>query len=153
MSNTNERKSQQLGMPIGTAQNRLRKLVLFMLLAKYGDNVCYQCGQTILSADALSIEHKVPWLDKDPALFWDLDNIAFSHLSCNIGAARRDWLTPEFYQQLAEKSKKSNATETWCYICKLTKPNNLFSKNKDRWNGLQNACNECRSNTRKKDKE
>lgn len=40
--------------------------------------------------DELSIEHKTPWLDsEDPkALFFDLNNIAFSHLSCNVSAAK-----------------------------------------------------------------
>ena len=28
----------------------------------------------------LSIEHKKPWLDEDPRLFWDMGNIAFSHI-------------------------------------------------------------------------
>lgn len=39
----------------------------------------------------LSIEHKIPWLNSEnpQGLFFDLQNIAFSHLSCNVGAARR----------------------------------------------------------------
>ena len=41
----------------------------------------------------LSIEHKIPWLDSDnpKELFFNLEkNIAFSHLSCNISAARQN---------------------------------------------------------------
>ncbi len=87
----NEKKKEQLGMAIGTAANRLRKAVLFDLLEKTGLNICFQCGEVITDIATLSIEHKVPWLDSDDpkGLFFDLDNIAFSHLSCNIGAARK----------------------------------------------------------------
>lgn len=87
----NAKKTEQLGMPIGTASNRLRKSLLWDYIVRCGDNTCYQCGSEILSIDDLSIEHKVPWLDsEDPqGLFFDLKNIGFSHLSCNISAARK----------------------------------------------------------------
>lgn len=90
MENYNKKKADQLGMPIGTASNRLRKSVVFSLLKKLNENFCFQCGGEIESEKELSIEHKVPYLDsEDPkSLFFDLNNIAFSHLSCNVGAAR-----------------------------------------------------------------
>lgn len=79
-------------MYYGTACSRLRKSILFSILKEYGKNICFQCGKPIETENELSIEHKVPWLDsKNPKeLFFDLNNIAFSHLSCNISAARRD---------------------------------------------------------------
>lgn len=80
----NEEKSRQLGMPFGTASARLRKIVLFDLLCRLNEDHCYRCQGQIESVDDLSIEHKEPWLRKDNKLFWDLDNIAFSHLSCNV---------------------------------------------------------------------
>lgn len=85
------KKASQLGMPFGTACNRLRKLVLFKLLCELNKNICFQCEATIESADQLSIEHKQPWMDtpSPQELFWDLDNIAFSHLNCNVGAGRK----------------------------------------------------------------
>lgn len=83
MNKQNTKKFEQLGMPYGTACNRLRKMVLFNLLIKHGENMCYRCGRSIEDVKDLSIEHKKHWLDRDVALFWDLDNIAFSHLSCN----------------------------------------------------------------------
>lgn len=91
MDNRNQKKQDQLGMPIGTATNRLKKSVLFSLLKKLDENICFQCNQVIDLEDDLSIEHKIPWLDsQNPVeMFFDLDNIAFSHLSCNIGSARR----------------------------------------------------------------
>lgn len=88
-STGNLRKNEQLGMPNGTANNRLRKLILFDLLKRHNENVCFQCGEVIETANELSIEHKQAWLDRSPDLFWDLDNIAFSHLHCNISAGRR----------------------------------------------------------------
>lgn len=83
------KKDEQLGMPFGTANNQLKKLVLFNLLQRHGENQCFQCGNEILSADTMSIEHKEPWLDVSVELFWDLSNIVFSHLSCNSGARRQ----------------------------------------------------------------
>lgn len=91
MSNSNDKKSKQLGEPLGTSWNRLRKLLLFDCASKLELTVCFQCGKKIDSVNELSIEHKIPWLDSDNPidLFFDLDNVAFSHLSCNISAARR----------------------------------------------------------------
>ena len=87
---SNNKKSEQLGVSHGTACNRLRKNILFDLLRKQVENVCFQCGLPIDIVDELSVEHKIPWLDsEDPiGLFFDLDNIAFSHLTCNYGARR-----------------------------------------------------------------
>jgi 5-methylcytosine-specific restriction endonuclease McrA len=87
---TNKKKNEQLGMNPGTAANRLRKMVMFSLLQEYGRNICFQCGKHIEDIDNLSIEHKIPWLDsEDPVgTFFDLNNIAFSHMSCNYSAAK-----------------------------------------------------------------
>jgi len=89
MDNGNKKKADQLGMPHGTASNRLRKQVLFSLIKRLDEHYCYQCGAEITSVEELSMEHKTPWLDNSPDLFWDLNNIAFSHPSCNYGAARK----------------------------------------------------------------
>jgi len=86
----NELKKAQLGMAVGTARNKLQKKLMFMFAQKCGMDNCFQCGKKIESIDQLSIEHKIPWLHSDDpiGLFMDLDNIAFSHLSCNIAAGR-----------------------------------------------------------------
>ena len=91
MSKSNDAKTKALGMAIGTASNRLRKMILFSFVCKLELDVCHQCGRKILSIDDLSIEHKEPWLQADDPIesFFDLDNIAFSHLSCNVAAATR----------------------------------------------------------------
>ena len=81
----------QLGIPHGTANGRLRKIVLFELLKRHNENICFQCGKFIENVEEFSVEHKVPWLDSEnpTKLFFDIDNIAFSHLRCNIVAAKR----------------------------------------------------------------
>ena|SRR5712664_1866660 len=81
--NSNQKKDATLGMPHGTANNRLRKNILFHLLKKHDENYCVRCEQLIESVDDLSIEHIKPWEGISAELFWDLENIAFSHLHCN----------------------------------------------------------------------
>jgi len=92
MSTGNDRKNQALGIPFGTACNRLRKQIMFHLVRQLGMDICFQCNTRIESVSELSIEHKLPWLyDENPAdKFFDLDNIAFSHLSCNVKASVPD---------------------------------------------------------------
>ena len=84
------KKKEQLGMNHGTAANKLRKIILFALVKEAGLDNCYRCGERIERVEDLSIEHKIPWLDSDDpkGLYFDLNNIAFSHLSCNSSAAR-----------------------------------------------------------------
>lgn len=91
MNKQNEKKSEQLGMPIGTATAILRKNILFTMIKQLNLDVCFQCQKEIETVDNLSIEHKVPWLDSEnpKELFFSLDNIAFSHLSCNVKASRK----------------------------------------------------------------
>ena len=83
------KKTKQLRMNPSTASNRLKKLLLFDLAKRLKINWCYQCGAEIETAKRMTIEHKTPWLDSgDPVgNFFNLDNIAFSHASCNYSAA------------------------------------------------------------------
>ena len=93
MSNEGNRiKNKLLGMPHGTANQRLRKLIMWTLVCKTDQNVCFRCGQKIEDVDDLSIEHKEPWQEADDpkAAFFNLKNIAFSHLRCNCGSANRE---------------------------------------------------------------
>ena len=96
MSKAQAEKSRQLGMPHGTASNRLRKQLLFSIAKKAGLTDCYQCGEPIKHVGDMSIEHKTPWLHSDDpvGLFFDEDNIAFSHLSCNSAAGRKPQKKP-----------------------------------------------------------
>lgn len=89
MTRGNATKARLLGMPYGTACNQLRKKILFRVLCgRILSRDCFRCGQPIESVEELSVEHKVPWQSAaDPvASFFDLDNIAFSHLRCDSWA-------------------------------------------------------------------
>lgn len=85
-----KKKTKQLGMNPSTAAHRLKKSILFSFAKKLGYNWCYQCGAEITNIDKFTIEHKQPWLDSENPVevFFDLDNIAFSHAHCNYSAAR-----------------------------------------------------------------
>ncbi len=83
------KKHEQLGMNYSTASNRLVKDLLFDFVLK-AEHKCSKCGGK-LTRETFSIEHITPWLDSDRPLelFFDLDNIAYSHLSCNVSSARK----------------------------------------------------------------
>jgi len=132
-------KNEFLGMPVGTANNRLRKMILFDLLCRYGENKCYRCGKEIDKVDNLSIDHKRAWLNVSKDLFWDLDNIAFSHTTCNFGASRHN-------------KKIGEVGTAWCYRCKQFLPVELFGPDKQRWNGLRNICKSCDVRRKKREK-
>ena len=112
MSKYNKTKSEQIGMPIGTASARLKKNIMFDLLCRLNENKCYQCGEIIENAENLSVEHKIPYLHSEnpQELFFNLDNIAFSHLKCNIGAARKNIKTLSLSQ--IEKCKLGNHSKS-----------------------------------------
>ena len=84
-----DKKKAQLGMNPSTASARLVKDTLWRLIVANGLNQCYRCGEQMTRED-FSIEHKIAWLDSaDPiGLYFNQDNISFSHLSCNIKDAR-----------------------------------------------------------------
>lgn len=84
------KKQKQLGMNPGTASNRLVKDILFSFVQQNG-HVCHHCQKEMTRED-FSIEHIKPWLDSDDPvrLYFDLNNIAFSHISCNSSAARQN---------------------------------------------------------------
>lgn len=132
MSTSNKRKSEFLGMPYGTASNRLRKQVMLMLLQRLNADVCFKCEEQIETPEELSIEHMEPWFNRENGidLFWSLDNIAFSHLRCNIphinGAAKLRKVGPE--------------GTAWCTDCKEYRPTEEFRKHNGRWNGWQAQC-------------
>ena len=121
MTKSNKKKSDQLGMAIGTASGRLRKMIMFSLVRETGRDVCYRCGKKIHDIDTLSIEHITPWLDSDDPkeLFFDLDNIAFSHMTCNISAKRQPRKG-----NIESAHGKINRYDKWgcrCPECKATK--------------------------------
>ena len=107
METSAERKERLLGESYGAATARLRKQVLFQLLVNQGLNVCFQCGKEIETAGEVSVEHKRPWMSaEDPiASFYDLDNIAISHLRCNVRAGNHKVPRPNNRGDLNGSSK------------------------------------------------
>jgi len=81
--------SRQLGMNITTARSRLVADLLYSFVERLGI-VCHRCGE-VMSRQTVSIEHKTAWLGEPNSveLYFDLRNIAFSHLACNKRAARK----------------------------------------------------------------
>lgn len=116
----NSRKSKQLNMSHSTAQNRLRKMVMWEYVVKCGDNTCYQCGEEIEDISQLSMEHKTPWLDSgNPVeLFFSMYNIAFSHLSCNIKSGRSPlgmvWVHNDELMKNSRVRKDESLPDGWC---------------------------------------
>lgn len=78
-------------MDAGTAAGQLRKTLLFYFAVRLNEDICFRCGQRIDEEKQFSIEHKVPWLHSEnpKELFFDLSNISFSHLKCNLSSARK----------------------------------------------------------------
>jgi len=134
--NRHSKMTTQLGMPFGTASGRLRKLVMFDVLKRHGENFCYRCTKEIETPAELSIEHKEPWENIDAALFWDLANIAFSHFRCNVKAGRKVNTRPH-HRRVAPVGL------AWCVTHRLFLPIADFSKKQDRWNGVRHDCKEC----------
>lgn len=130
---SNEKKAATLGMPHGTATGRLKKNILFHLLKKHGENVCFKCSEVIDKVEDLSIEHKKPWEGISAELFWDIENIAFSHLHCN-----RPHRNP------GPKIFTPDGT-AWCYRCRSILDVLDFHKCASKDDGLQNLCKSCKA--------
>lgn len=136
---SNARKQQEakiLGMSFGTACGRLRRLVMLHLLQRHGENVCFKCGKLILRVEELTLEHKQPWRAGGATLFWDLDNIAFSHARCNL---RTGWVKREVI-----------AGMLWCSACKQSRPTTYFHKETRQRTGYAVLCKDCANAKRRK---
>ena len=89
----NKGKAVLLGEPFGTASGKLRKMLLFKMAGQLNLLNCYRCGELIILLEHFSIEHKKAWSKalNPQESFYDIDNnIAFSHIKCNIGASNTD---------------------------------------------------------------
>lgn len=107
MINSNQRKAELLGEPFGTANNKLRKIVLYELAKQLSLLDCYRCGKFMVIKD-FSIDHKERWgVADDPIkVFYDIENIAFSHGVCNTVAGNIE--SKGVYSSSIEKSRHAN---------------------------------------------
>jgi hypothetical protein len=134
MNNTNRERAEQLGMPYGTAANKLRKMLMFKFAKELGYDTCFKCSKLIESVEELSIEHKEPWFKQEDGTekFWNLDNIAFSHRACNRPHTNGN----------AKYRKVGPDGTAWCGFHKEFHPKENFEKDSHRWNGLKGYCKE-----------
>lgn len=82
-----------LGMDFSKANQILYRMLIFKLLKDKNENFCFRCKQEIKNFSQLSFDHIEDWgktLDREfkPALFLDMNNIAFSHFKCNAASAK-----------------------------------------------------------------
>ena len=85
-----DKKTLQLGMNPSTASGRLVKDLLWHFISTTTDALCCKCNQP-LERSTFSVEHIEPWLDSDDPVgnYFNISNIGFSHLRCNIADVRR----------------------------------------------------------------
>lgn len=111
-----DKKKMQLGMNPSTASGRLVKDLLWNFVETTGQSACCKCGEP-MSRDTFSIEHVTPWLDsEDPVgLYFDIENISYSHLKCNISDARA---TGKIYESAKHKEQarqeRRRGTRPYC---------------------------------------
>jgi len=105
--NAYQRKADQLGMSAGKARNILNNSILFDLVKECGDNICYRCGKSIDKVEDLTVDHKEPYLYSENSvdLFFNLDNIAFSHKVCNCKTSRNNSGLKTEEEKLLNKNK------------------------------------------------
>lgn len=117
MTKGNEKKHQLLGMNAGTAFHQLRKSIIFQLVCETGKDSCFRCEEKIETVAEFSIEHKDAWMScNDPlAAFFDLNNIAFSHYSCNCKAASkpRKYDTEEQRKEARRVSRRASDRKSY----------------------------------------
>src|SRR3990172_7595255 len=146
---SSKKKAGQLGMPLGTARGKLVKILLFSMAKELGRDACFHCNQKIETVNEFSLEHKKPWLDVSTDLFWDLSNVAFSHLHCNASKARRD--SEILLANLSKRKDHSRSAPegmAWCMGHEAYLPRASFSRHLGRSSGLQKYCVVCRKERR-----
>ena len=107
------KKTQQLGMNPSTASGRLVKDLLFDFVERSGIR-CHRCDKE-LTRDTFSIEHKEAWLDSANPVdtYFNIENITYSHLSCNIKSSRNGVLRI-YTDKEARERKNERAREAYC---------------------------------------
>ena len=107
MRESDKKKAELLGMNPATAAHRLRQNLLFDFVVKSGAK-CFRCGEELTRED-FSVEHKSSWVKSETPResFFDLDNVAYSHLSCNCRAVHDEAFRghPSWYQVKEHKCK------------------------------------------------
>lgn len=103
-----DKKDEKLGMSYGKARHQLNRVIIFDLVKKLNLDTCYRCSNKIDKLEDLSIEHKKAWLNSNnpKELYFDTNNIAFSHMNCNREAAdhsNKDYCKEESFRKIMSK--------------------------------------------------
>ena len=111
------KKQQQLGMNPSTASHRLTKDILFMFVENSGYK-CFRCGGS-MSRETFSIEHIEDWLDSENPveLYFDLGNISFSHLKCNVKHSRQRGQKPHDSEEDRKAANRANKIKYNRKVC------------------------------------
>lgn len=72
--------SEQLGMPVSTAERKLRKSIVYEFSKQLGKNICVECSLPISDPEDFAVVHVEEW--ETASDFFNLKNVAFSHVSC-----------------------------------------------------------------------
>ena len=72
-----------------------------------------------MSRDTFSIEHKVAWLDSENPvdLYFDLENISFSHLKCNVKNSRQRGQKPHASEEDRKHANRVNKSKYRKKVC------------------------------------
>ena len=86
-----DKDQKQLGMNIAVAQRKLVRMLLFRELVLTERNICFRCKQEIETLKELSLDHIQPWRSQANPVesFFSVDNVAYSHVSCNKKVPKR----------------------------------------------------------------
>lgn len=123
-------------MPLGQANFRLWKKAVWGLLESLGMSDCFRCGSP-MSEQTYSLDHRLVWRGVSADLFWDAENIGWSHHACNLEAARKVTPKPEPKRRVVV-----DGTLT-CAACRKTKSAEYFGKSSRAWNGYSSYCLDC----------
>lgn len=134
-----------LGIAISTAKHRLDRIIMFSLIGRLNINICFRCKKP-MTVNNFSIEHKIPWLHDPDAknLYFDLNNIDFSHNSCNQ-RFRRIIIQPGWNKGKITHGTSGYRSGCRCHICK-----SIYSENrKDRYAKLRGRSQTAKAATSK----
>ena|SRR5579872_4883064 len=122
-SQTRIKEEKCLGMSAGKAAHILKKSLFLKLLQQTNNDICFRCKTKIQTAAELSIDHKIDWRYDKVDLYWNLDNIAYSHRKCN---------KPSRFKAPSGKRGIVTTYQFGCR-CRLCKDAKNHSNNKWRW--------------------
>jgi hypothetical protein len=125
-------KDKQLGQSFGSACGKLRRMMMFHMAQQLQQDQCMRCRKKIERFEDFTLDHKVDWQNNDPALFWDISNIGFSHAKCN---------RPRHFL----KRKVGPTGTAWCGKCRDFLTVESFAKSRRHWNGFKEWCRKCTS--------